>query len=92
MVVAAAAAGERPDVIPHMRDALPMTDREALERLVAQRPGVEGKIVALRVEQPGVVVIHTGILRGPRRGGGRVLRATKRDGQWTLEEVDRWRA
>ena len=67
-------------------------DREELERLVGQRPGNEGKVVSMRAEARGVVRIMTGVRSSPRSGIGRVLRATKSEDGWRIEEVGGWRS
>ena len=71
---------------------LSKADREHLERLVAQRPGLDGKVVSMRAESRGVVSIMTGFRAGPRAGFGRVLRATKSDCGWRIEDVGGWRS
>jgi hypothetical protein len=75
-----------------MAARLSKTDREELERLVAQRPGNEGKVVSMRAEARGIVRIMTGVRSSPRSGIGRVLRATKSGDGWRIEEVGGWRS
>jgi len=76
----------------NMAARLSKADREELERLVGQRPGNEGKVVSMRAEARGVVRIMTGIQSSPRSGIGRVLRATKSEDGWRIEEVGGWRS
>jgi hypothetical protein len=85
-------ATELSPLLPHLKPQLSIADREEIERLVARQRGVNANIVAMRVEQPDVVTLHTGILSGPRSGGGRVLRATKSNGAWSIVVVDHWKA
>ena len=89
-----APAADRPYVIPHLSThELSPSDRQQIERLVAQqRPGAGGKINWMQAQRADVVIVSTGMLRGPRSGGGYPFRATKRDAQWGVEEVDQWRA
>jgi hypothetical protein len=75
-----------------MAARLSKTDREELVRLVAQRPGNEGKVVSMRAEGRDVVRIMTGVRSSPRSGIGRVLQATKRPDGWRIEEVGAWRS
>ena len=42
--------------------------------------------------EPGVVMIQTGVQRGPRSGRVRVLRAVKSEGGWEIEDVGYWRS
>ena len=51
-----------------------------------------GKVVSMSAEARGVIRIMTGVRSGPRSGIGRVLRATKSERRWTIEEVGFWRS
>jgi hypothetical protein len=79
-------------VMRHLASRLSKVDREQLERLVALRPGNDGKVVNMRAESPGVIRIMTGVRSGPRSGTGKVLRATKSRDGWQLEVVGGWRS
>jgi hypothetical protein len=75
-----------------MAARLSKADREQLERLVAERLGNDCKVVSMRAEAHGIVQIMTGVRSGPRSGIGSVLRATKSDNGWRIEEVGGWRS
>lgn len=85
---------QEPLVLNYIRMAarLHKADREQLVDLVAQRPGNEGKVVSMRAVARGVVQILTGVRSSSRSGIGRVLRATKSDNGWRIEDVGGWRS
>jgi hypothetical protein len=79
-----------------MNKQLSEQDREeiaqAVERFGRTNRLVSSKIVRIKVEDDGRVVISAGIQKAPRLGGGDTLEAIRMDGGSEIKRVGFWRS